>query len=350
MGECLIMRRGGETYKVPVLSASYPQDVSTTVIKGNTTSATFNAVISEPGNPAEYTYQWYVNGNAVSGATGSSYTKSDLSTTATYTVYCEVTNKAGTVQSRTATLSVTQYYTPTLNTSYPANASVTINNSTTLKASISTAGNPASYTYQWYKNGTAISGATSATYTFTPTSTGTTTFYCKVTNAAGTVTSRTATITANAVYLYNAGDNCTSLTGGWQAQSKALNSSNTGAGTPAVSNGSSSVTVTASSSSTYRGGIFRTTSKIDLSNYDKIRFTGTATSSGEADRCRLCIWSAIGTYQEDNLVGYVNLYGASSSTKSLDISSLSGSYYVGFGLFYSSSTVPSFTMTKLELY
>ena len=190
-------------YYTPTLNSSYPADVSKTFIKGNSVSATFEAKISTAGNPTSYTYQWYVDNAAVSGATGSSYTWTG-SAAGTHTVYCKVTNSAGTVQTRVATLSVAMYYVPVLNSSYPTDATLTIGGSVTCNVSISTAGNPASYTYQWYKNGSAISGATSSSYQFTP-SVGTTTLYCAVTNAAGTVTSRTATITTNRSYLIKDG-------------------------------------------------------------------------------------------------------------------------------------------------
>ena len=205
MGECLITRRGGETYKLPILNANYPEDVTTTVIKGDTTSATFTAVISEPGNPAVYTYQWYVNGAAVVGATSSIYVKDDLATTETYAVYCNVTNKKGTVTTRIATLEVIQIYTPDIDDIHPKDATVTMNESVTSEVVINEDGIPASYAYQWYKNGTAIEGATSSSYTFTPTTIGTTTLYCEVTNSAGTVTSRTATITAEPYYIIRNG-------------------------------------------------------------------------------------------------------------------------------------------------
>lgn len=95
--------------KLPVLDSSYPQDV--TLVASANGSATFKVAIAEDGKPAEYSYQWYVNGTAVAGATGASYTRACPSA-ATYTVYCAVTNKAGTVNSRAATLTV-QSYLPT---------------------------------------------------------------------------------------------------------------------------------------------------------------------------------------------------------------------------------------------
>ena len=104
MGECLIVRRGGQAYKLPVLSENYPQDV--TIVASASGSAVFSVQIAEPGNPAEYTYKWYLSGNVISGATGSSVSIGNLTSAHTTTVYCEVTNKAGTVTSRVATLTV----------------------------------------------------------------------------------------------------------------------------------------------------------------------------------------------------------------------------------------------------
>lgn len=54
------------------------------------------------------------------------------------------------------------------------------------------------YTYQWYKNGALVSGATSSSWTFTPTSTGEYTVYIKVTDHVGaTVQSNTAYVTVD---------------------------------------------------------------------------------------------------------------------------------------------------------
>ena len=104
MGECLITRRGGEAYELPILNSAYPANV--TVVQAANASASFNVQIATPGKPAEYTYQWYLNGVKISGATNSSYTKTGLTAAGTHTLYCVVTNKAGTVTSRVATLTV----------------------------------------------------------------------------------------------------------------------------------------------------------------------------------------------------------------------------------------------------
>lgn len=194
MGDCLITRRGGEVYKFPVLDVNYPEDVTTTVKRGYKTSATFAAVIAEPGSPAIYTYQWYVDGAAVEGATESVFKKDDLIITGTHTVYCEVTNKKGTVTTRIATLDVTQIYIPTLDDINPKDQTVARGTNVVCTVGFSEEGSPATYTYQWYKDGNPVEGETNSTYTLEMTGIGTASVYCEVTNSVGTVTTRTATI------------------------------------------------------------------------------------------------------------------------------------------------------------
>ena len=106
MGECFISRRGGgEAYMLPILDTNYPQDVS--VMAKPNGVASFSIAISEHGKPTNYTYQWYVNGKAVSGAINANYSmNATASNVGTYTVYCDITSKAGTISSRVATLIV----------------------------------------------------------------------------------------------------------------------------------------------------------------------------------------------------------------------------------------------------
>lgn len=183
---------------LPVLNASYPQDSNITVINNEIKSATFKVQISTNGLPNEYQYQWYVNGAAVSGATSNTYIKNNLSETATYSIYCKVTNLAGTVQSRTATLKVSKYVSPILNSSYPKDITTIASASGTASFSIAIEehGKPTDYTYQWYVNNKAVSGAINANYTMQTTAAqiGTYTVYCNITNKAGTISSRAATL------------------------------------------------------------------------------------------------------------------------------------------------------------
>lgn len=95
----------GELRKPPVLNDAYPQNVT---VDNAGSSVTFETIITEAGKPAEYTYQWYYDGNAVEGETGASYTRA--AEFGEHTVFCTVTNAAGSAISRTATVTAeTQY-------------------------------------------------------------------------------------------------------------------------------------------------------------------------------------------------------------------------------------------------
>jgi hypothetical protein len=97
------------------------------------------------------------------------------------------------------------YKAPVLNPDYPADGTIDYKGIITLQVIVDTPGNPTVYAYQWYVDGIAVEGATGASYAYTPGKIGTSTLYCQVTNAAGTVTSRTAVITADYLYLYKEG-------------------------------------------------------------------------------------------------------------------------------------------------
>lgn len=88
--------------KLPVLNSSYPADVTGRF--GAVSAAVFRVEIALDGKPEVYSYQWYFDGNPVPGATGSSYTRTGVSTTGVHHVYCVVTNGAGSVKSREAVM------------------------------------------------------------------------------------------------------------------------------------------------------------------------------------------------------------------------------------------------------
>ena len=213
------MSASSNSRKIMQLNPEYPKDVT---MKSTDGTAVFKAEIAKNGRPDEYTYQWYVNGAAVAEANHKEYERNISGDKGQYTVWCEVTNKAGTVRTRTATLTVNRL--PVLDENYPADASTTIGNACEFKVTVSEEGYPDSYTYQWYKNGKAVSGETKSSYSLYP-SLGATTVYCKVTNGAGTVDSRTATIQTSARMLYNYGNHYSELTGGWVAAKPGSNSS-----------------------------------------------------------------------------------------------------------------------------
>lgn len=184
---------------LPVLDENFPADIE--VAAGASATATFQCKITEDGTPTNYIYQWYKEGTAVDGANSAIYTlpAGSLNSAGSYSIYCTVTNDAGTVTSRVATLTA-KIWKPTLNASLPANVSVTAGTgaTATFSVGITTEGNPASYTYQWYLNGSTWPGQTNSTVSLASdwinTAVGSHSIYCIVTNEAGSVQSRVATL------------------------------------------------------------------------------------------------------------------------------------------------------------
>ncbi len=186
---------GNLTVTPPAFAPSITtQPASQTVAAGST--ATFSVVAA---GTAPLSYQWSRNGGAIAGATAASYTTATLSIAdsgATFSV--TVSNSAGSAQSASATLTVTQSNVAPTITTQPANQSVTVGSTATF--SVVAAGS-APLGYQWSRNGAAISGATSASYT-TPVLTAAdngATFSVVVSNTVGSVTSRTATLVVSTV-------------------------------------------------------------------------------------------------------------------------------------------------------
>jgi hypothetical protein len=135
------------------------------------------------------TYQWSKNGTAISGATSStlSIANSSASDAGSYKVV--VSTSATSVTSNTVTVTVNV---PPSISSQPT-ASLTYSGST---ASLSvTAAGTIPLNYQWYKDGTAINGAISSSYTLSGSALDKAGAYSVVvSNIAGTVTSSTSTV------------------------------------------------------------------------------------------------------------------------------------------------------------
>jgi hypothetical protein len=154
-------------------------------------STIFTSNVSE--GTAPYSYQWYLNGTLVSGATGPTHTFAP-SANGSVSVYLMVNDSAtipASAMSDTATVLVnpSMYYL----TSPSASSSVinVLHPSTVLTCGAVSGGTPP-YTYQWYEmnpdlSTSAIPGATSSSYTFRPNNTATTPvwfFRVKVTDGA----------------------------------------------------------------------------------------------------------------------------------------------------------------------
>ena len=173
---------------VPPSITTQPANVTVT----EPAAAAFSVVAT---GDAPLNYQWQRNGVDIGGATSSSYTLTPTAAAVDsgtqFTV--RITNGAGTVTSAAATLTVIATVPPSI-TTHPANTTVTAPGAANF--SVSATGD-APLSYQWRRNGVAISGATSASYTLSSTTAldNGAQFDVVVSNSAGSATSGAATLT-----------------------------------------------------------------------------------------------------------------------------------------------------------
>jgi outer membrane protein assembly factor BamB len=148
-------------------------------------SQLFSSTVS--GGTPPYSYKWYLDGSPVgNNSTSYWYTAAEGS----HEVYVNVTDSASvpvTVESNTATVTVNSAVTVSI---APTFWIMYVNQTELFTATVS--GGTASFLYQWYLNGSAVSDATNATWTFAPASAGLYTVYVNVTDGVG------AQVTSNA--------------------------------------------------------------------------------------------------------------------------------------------------------
>lgn len=108
MGDCFLIGHGG--YALPKLDLDYPKDVTLTSYNAE---AVFQVKITKNGRPKKYTYKWYFSEDegktfkeVSSGQDKDTLLISGYNGDQEYQVYCEVTNRKGTVKSRTAKMNI----------------------------------------------------------------------------------------------------------------------------------------------------------------------------------------------------------------------------------------------------
>lgn len=130
-------------------------------------------------------------------------------------------------------------------------------------------------------------------------------------------------------HLFNYGNTYSSVTGGWVARAIAHTNDQYGPynAAPSVQNQSNGG-VKVYMSDDGKAGIWTTANKISLAGFNTLTFNGNLTDPHGYSRAQLDIWSDFGTYSSENVVACLNAtYNAGTYT--LDISSLTGSYYIG---------------------
>jgi hypothetical protein len=168
------------------------QPASETVTVGHPANFSVTATGTEP-----FTYQWQKNSANISGAISSTYTTpATVSGDNGAAFRVVVSNSAGSAMSAPATLTVDPAPVAPSITTQPAHQTVTAGQTATFSV---VAAGTAPLTYQWQKNNTNISAATSASYTTPATVSGDNgaTFRVMVTNSVSAITSNSATLTVN---------------------------------------------------------------------------------------------------------------------------------------------------------
>jgi hypothetical protein len=127
------------------------------------------------GLPPYSNYQWYLNGNPITGATSPGYSWTPTKE-GTYTVYATAQDTLNIpIDSNTITLQVNHI--PWINISASTYA---LNVSQSCQLSSSFGGGASPYSFQWYLNGNPIGDATSSSYSWNPSQAGTYTVYATV--------------------------------------------------------------------------------------------------------------------------------------------------------------------------
>ena len=139
-----------------------------------------------------FSYQWRKDGAAISGATSATLSLSNVQSATVGSYSVMVTNNAGFVASNAVALSVNV---PPAILLQPSSQGVTTGAVATFTVSAS---GTAPFSYQWRKDGIAVSGATNGILAVTGvSSTDVGSYSVTVTNAAGSISSNGATLTVN---------------------------------------------------------------------------------------------------------------------------------------------------------
>lgn len=140
------------------------------------------------------------------------------------------------------------------------------------------------------------------------------------------------------VFLYNKGDFCESVTGGWESKSGKISLDTAKA--PTITKNEDSVTIAITG---YGEGYYKPVNKIDLTNVSKLVWDADVTVSYKV---RLRVFASSLTTEAAELS-----YSSTTSKKihELDVSSLSGEYYVAICIATGNSGKSTVTMRDLRM-
>jgi len=195
-------------------------------------------------------------------------------------------------------------------------------------------------------------------YTYSPTTIGVNTRSVTISYTADDITKTTTVSLYVSMYLYNVGNEHTNVTGGWVGQGISAMDGDRGGREPTITRTSTYIQATGNDGG--YGSVLRTNNKINLDNFKTLHAWIGANnpyneSSDDNDAsCSLCIWKSLDSDDHwlwgTGRVASVGLKSNNGSTYSLDVSSLSGEYYVGVGLYsWLGSGAPWATISSMYL-
>ena len=193
----------------PVIQTQ-PKDLTWTM--GDKTARSLSVTVTSPDG-GTLSYQWYEDGKKIEGATKNvlSIDRPEKRAAGTYRFSCVVLNTIDGLGSATTSHTATVVVKPTAKApviqAQPNDLTWTKGDKTSRWLEVSAyAPDKGTISYQWYKNGKAIKGATSNTYVIPNPEkhvVGKTVYYCEITNTLedtkNTVTSRKAAVVVTAV-------------------------------------------------------------------------------------------------------------------------------------------------------
>ena len=211
------------------------------------------------------------------------------------------------------------YFSATISITYPAKSTCVVKNSS--GATVASNTNTGSSTKTW----TATVGAT-GTYTVTATAT----------DGSGKSKSQTVSITTDGqsvsvtltyeLYLYKNGDRCTDVGGDWSFHRQYADGAS-------ISYGTDKVTINLKSSEGNYMGVCFWYKKIDITNYSKLCMLVTYNSATSATQ-GICVCKSVpnNPMTSGNYDARLLINGSSNTVPyELDISSITGSKYIGYG-------------------
>jgi alpha-tubulin suppressor-like RCC1 family protein len=187
-GDAVIAARQVQVLGTPPSIAAQPSGLTLLMGQSGTLSVTANGT-------APLSYQWRKDGVAINGATSASYSIASAKATDAGSYSVVVSNAAGSVTSAAVTVSVSSPTVAPSIATQPTGLTLTVGQSGTLSV---TANGTAPLSYQWRKDGVAISGATGASLALSSVTTAAAGSYTVVvSNAAGSATSAAVVVTVS---------------------------------------------------------------------------------------------------------------------------------------------------------